>query len=211
VKQLGILCAAGALAGGVFVSGQVQPPEPRRAFGASITGAFEGWFYNPDGSRSFLVGYYNRNSQQEIDVPLVIALGDRLRSTGAAVTALRARWEAERPRHERLFDAVAAAVEDGAEAIATGDLSGLGRVLDRNHRLLRELGVSAPEVDALVAAAQDAGALGAKLTGGGAGGAVLALAPEPDRTAAALRVRGVRTIIVQVPAAEMPAAEGCAW
>jgi hypothetical protein len=70
VKQLGILCAAGALAGGVFVSGQVQPPEPRRAFGASITGAFEGWFYNPDGSRGFLVGYYNRNSQQEIDVPL---------------------------------------------------------------------------------------------------------------------------------------------
>ena len=70
MKQLAILCAAGALAGGIFVSGQVQPPEPRRAFGASITGAFEGWFYNPDGSRTFLVGYYNRNSQQEIDVPL---------------------------------------------------------------------------------------------------------------------------------------------
>jgi hypothetical protein len=75
VKRCGSVCAAGAvilgmIAGGVLLSGQVQPPEPRRAFGASITGAFEGWFYNPDGSRAFLVGYYNRNSQQELDVPV---------------------------------------------------------------------------------------------------------------------------------------------
>ena len=70
MNRLGILCAAGMVAGGVLLSGQVQPPEPRKQFGASITGAYEGWFYNPDGSRSFLVGYYNRNSQQEIDVPI---------------------------------------------------------------------------------------------------------------------------------------------
>src|SRR6185295_996144 len=38
--------------------------------GASVTGAFEGWFYGDDGSRSFLVGYYNRNSQQELDIPI---------------------------------------------------------------------------------------------------------------------------------------------
>ena len=65
-----MLCAAGAIAGGIFVSAQTQVPEPRRAFGASVTGAFEGWFYNPDGSRSFLVGYYNRNSKQELDIPI---------------------------------------------------------------------------------------------------------------------------------------------
>jgi len=35
-----------------------------------VTGAFEGWYYNEDGSRSFLVGYYNRNGQQELDVPI---------------------------------------------------------------------------------------------------------------------------------------------
>ncbi len=45
-------------------------PAPRRGSGDSVTGAFEGWFYNPDGSRSFLIGYYNRNSQQEIDIPI---------------------------------------------------------------------------------------------------------------------------------------------
>jgi hypothetical protein len=70
VKRLAYLCAAGALAGGVLLSAQTQLPEPRRGFGASVTGAFEGWFYNPDGSRSFLVGYYNRNSQQELDIPI---------------------------------------------------------------------------------------------------------------------------------------------
>jgi hypothetical protein len=52
------------------LSGQVQPPEPRKQFGASITGAYEGWYYNADGSRSFLVGYYNRNSQQSLDIPI---------------------------------------------------------------------------------------------------------------------------------------------
>jgi len=70
VNRFGILCAAGLMAGGVLLSGQVQPPEPRRGFGASVTAAYEGWYYNPDGSRSFLVGYYNRNSQQELDVPV---------------------------------------------------------------------------------------------------------------------------------------------
>ena len=65
------LCAAGLIAGGVLLSGQqTKIPEPRKQFGASVTGAFEGWFYNDDGSRAFLVGYFNRNTQQELDVPI---------------------------------------------------------------------------------------------------------------------------------------------
>ncbi len=69
MKRLVSLCAVGAIAGGMLLSGQ-QIPEPRKQFGASVTGAFEGWFANNDGSRSFLVGYFNRNTQQELDVPL---------------------------------------------------------------------------------------------------------------------------------------------
>ena len=68
MNRLVSLCAVGAIAGGMLLSGQ-QIPEPRRQFGASVTGAFEGWFANKDGSRSFLVGYFNRNTQQELDVP----------------------------------------------------------------------------------------------------------------------------------------------
>jgi hypothetical protein len=71
VNRVASLCAAGALAGGILLSAQTtQIPEPRRGSGASVTGAYEGWFYNPDGSRSFLVGYYNRNSQQTLDIPI---------------------------------------------------------------------------------------------------------------------------------------------
>lgn len=69
MKRLVSLCAAGAIAGGILVLAQ-QIPEPRKQFGASVTGSFEGWFYNADGSRSFLVGYFNRNTQQELDVPV---------------------------------------------------------------------------------------------------------------------------------------------
>ena len=51
-------------------SAQQLPSEPRRQFGTSITGAFEGWWENPDGTRTFLVGYLNRNHALEIDVPI---------------------------------------------------------------------------------------------------------------------------------------------
>ena len=56
MNRLAAFCAAGILAGGVCIFGQAIP-EPRRGAGDSVTGAFEGWYYNPDGSRAFLVGY----------------------------------------------------------------------------------------------------------------------------------------------------------
>ncbi len=66
------LCAIVAVVGGVWVSAQQAPIPygPPRAFGDSITGAFEGWFDNKDGSRSFLVGYMNRNLKRPQDVPI---------------------------------------------------------------------------------------------------------------------------------------------
>jgi len=63
---VGALCAAGALP----ALGQVLLPEPARDAGSSITGAFEGWFKNADGSFSLLLGYYNRNRKQEVDIPV---------------------------------------------------------------------------------------------------------------------------------------------
>jgi len=66
------LCAVAALAGGVIVSArQLQlPDEPARQFGTSVTGAFEGWFDNADGSHTFLSGYLNRNRATEVDIPI---------------------------------------------------------------------------------------------------------------------------------------------
>jgi hypothetical protein len=61
----------------VFVScglayGQDQqlPFEPLHSAGASVTGAFEGWFPNEDGTYSILVGYYSRNLREAVDIPI---------------------------------------------------------------------------------------------------------------------------------------------
>jgi mevalonate kinase len=133
---------------------------------------------------------------------LVIAYGDRPRSTGAAVGALRERWQADRTRYERLFDDVAHAVDDGIAALEAGDLQALGARFDQNQELLETLGVSAPEIETLVGAARRAGALGAKLTGGGAGGAIVAIARDPDAVAVALRRTGATSLVLEVGTAD---------
>src|SRR5438132_9966361 len=70
--------AAGALTGAAQVApqGQGQTPSPFplsnpiRERGSSITGAYEGWYNGADGSIRMLVGYFNRNTQQELDIPV---------------------------------------------------------------------------------------------------------------------------------------------
>ncbi len=65
--------AAGPLAGfmlAALLRAQSLPFEPAHESGASVTGAFEGWFKNPDGTYSLLLGYYNRNQKQELDIPI---------------------------------------------------------------------------------------------------------------------------------------------
>jgi len=65
------LCIVVACAASVPMQGQLPlPVEPNHMAGQSITGALEGWFPNPDGTFSILVGYYNRNQQESVDVPI---------------------------------------------------------------------------------------------------------------------------------------------
>jgi hypothetical protein len=66
VRARWIILALGVLG---FVWAQQLPLEPSHDSGQSVTGAFEGWFPNPDGTRSILVGYYNRNVKQELEIP----------------------------------------------------------------------------------------------------------------------------------------------
>ena len=54
----------------MLVSASNSRASRTRQFGAGVTGAFEGWFANADGGRAFLVGYFNRNTAQELDVPI---------------------------------------------------------------------------------------------------------------------------------------------
>ena len=61
---------AGVLGGAALMHAQSLPLEPRKDTGQSVTAAFEGWFQNQDGTYSILLGYYNRNRRQELDIPI---------------------------------------------------------------------------------------------------------------------------------------------
>jgi len=65
MTRLALLCCCAILAA------QQLPFEPSHDSGQSLTGAFEGWFQNPaNGALTILVGYYNRNLKQELDIPV---------------------------------------------------------------------------------------------------------------------------------------------
>jgi hypothetical protein len=64
------LCITAGLGAWALVHAQSLPMEPAHQSGQSITGALEGWFPNPDGTFSILIGYYNRNLKQDIDIPV---------------------------------------------------------------------------------------------------------------------------------------------
>jgi len=64
------LATVWAVAAGAQAPKTTLPLEPLRERGASITPAFEGWYPNPDGSFSLLLGYYNRNSKEPLDIPV---------------------------------------------------------------------------------------------------------------------------------------------
>jgi len=104
--------------------------------------------------------------------------------THDTVAAVRQRWQADRVAIEALFDRVGAAVDEARDAIAGADLPLLGRLMSHNHTLLQQLGVSCAELDRLVGAALGAGALGAKLSGGGGGGCMVALVGEASEASA---------------------------
>ena len=111
-------------------------------------------------------------------IPVVIASTPRQGTTREAVDRLRRRYEAQPKIHDRLFDTMGEIAEAGIEALAAGDIEALGRLFDLNHGCLNACGVSSVHNERMVHLAREAGALGAKLTGAGFGGAVVAITPD---------------------------------
>lgn len=136
--------------------------------------------------------------------PLTLVVGDTgvAASTAAVNTGVRELLERE-PTLSHLFIEIGLLTEEAAAAIEAGELDRLGHLMNLNQLVLERIGVSSPEIDALVTAALGAGALGAKLSGSGGGGIVVALA-EPDRSAAianAIEREGGRAFVTGVAAA----------
>jgi mevalonate kinase len=135
-----------------------------------------------------------------VGAPLTLVIGDSglPAPTRDSVAAVRLLWESDRPRWEQVFDRIGELARGARRLIEDGgDLPGLGAVMDLNHALLQELTVSCPELDRLVDAARLAGALGAKLSGGGRGGNMLALVQDANApaVAGALKAAGAMQVL----------------
>jgi len=109
------------------------------------------------------------------DVPFVIGNTGKSRSTGRLVGQVSELRQRNREIVDSILDTISWIARRGREALLKGDLRSLGELMNINHGLLWALGVSSPELDRLVNAALRAEALGAKLTGAGGGGCMIAL------------------------------------
>jgi mevalonate kinase len=139
----------------------------------------------------------------EVPQPFQIVIGDTgVRSpTAVSVGDVRKGWQAQAEYFERLFDKIGSVSEDAYKIIRAGRPSELGPLMDENQALLLQMGVSSPALEHLIQAARSAGALGAKLSGGGRGGNMIALvsAETAEDVMQALRNAGaVRTLLTQV-------------
>lgn len=101
-------------------------------------------------------------------------------STKVAVDKVAAFIDRIPSRGQQLLDELDHLAGRAIADLSDGDAAGLGRCMNSAQEILAEFGVSDDSIDSLADAALKAGALGAKLTGGGLGGCVLALAPDVD-------------------------------
>lgn len=109
---------------------------------------------------------------------IVIGMSGVESLTAKMVARVRAAWERHPVLYERIFDEIDALALEGTEAIESGDLPRLGELMNVCQGLLNSLQVSSWEIEELVQIARDQGALGAKVTGGGGGGSMIALCPD---------------------------------
>lgn len=146
--------------------------------------------------------YFIKNKVSEIfwvQSPFQLLIGDTglVSPTKVAVADLRAAWEQNPEHYEEIFEEIGTLAHMGREAVKAGDVEGIGRLMNANQKLLRLLDVSSPELERLIEAAQEGGALGAKLAGAGRGGNMIAVVtPETaGRASMMLRLAGAQNVI----------------
>ncbi len=141
--------------------------------------------------------------QVQKPMTLVVANTGIRSSTVQVVGEVKQRASSEPQKYDHLFSKIAEISLTVRKCIETGALDEVGKKLSENHILLQEIGVSCPKLDELVSCALTHGALGAKLSGSGQGGNMIALvdAEQAQNVANELKTAGaVNAVITQVPA-----------
>ena len=136
----------------------------------------------------------------KVGQPFTIVIGDTGISapTKESVADVRRLWMNDKARWETVFDKIGEIAFSARRAIEAGKSEMLGELMDENHALLQTMTVSSKELDRLVEAARDARATGAKLSGGGRGGNMIALVQSElaESVSLSLKEAGARNTII---------------
>jgi hydroxymethylglutaryl-CoA reductase len=124
--------------------------------------------------------FTNINLGQPLE--MVIGVTGKESLTADTVARVRASWQQYPDRYESLFDQIGQLTKLGHDAVQEGRLAELGELMNLCHGYLNALQLSTPELEELVHIARRHGAIGAKLTGGGGGGSMIALCPDESST-----------------------------
>ncbi len=121
-------------------------------------------------------------------------------STKEVVADVRRQWLADKEHFDQIFDSCGRIAKAAKEAIRAGDEKQLGQLMNDNHKLLVQMSVSSEELDRLVLAANEAGALGAKMSGGGRGGNIITLVEKSreDIVRDSLRLAGAESVFTSL-------------
>lgn len=119
---------------------------------------------------------------------LVVGFTGKSKPTGPLVAKVK-RYVDHSTFARDIVDEIGTVTEEGVRQMTKGDLEGLGRTMTRDHKLLAILGVSSRELDKLVSSVLPH-SFGAKLTGAGGGGSMIALTDEPDKVMEIIRRKG---------------------
>ena len=102
-------------------------------------------------------------------------------STAVTVADVRKSWEANQEKYNSLFKSCGEIATQAKEVLKTSDIERLGELMNNNHQLLQEMEVSSPKLDEFTQVANSSGAFGAKMSGGGRGGIMIALVSEENK------------------------------
>jgi len=147
----------------------------------------------------------NTIEKLHIREPVEIVIGSTgvVANTKAMVEGVTERKQKHPEKYDALFEQAEALALIGREALLQFDLKKVGKLMNDNHRLLQEIEVSHEKLDILVEIARKQGAFGAKLTGGGGGGCMVALTPNQElqeRVAEAIENAGYEVLRTRIGA-----------
>ena len=150
-----------------------------------------------------LQGGENKIELIEIKQPIEIVLGNTGLSsvTSEVVEDVRKAKEADPEKYDKIFKEYERLVKKARGALEGYDLEKIGKLMDENHHLLKEMNLSCKEADEIIRVAKENGALGAKITGTGRGGYVITLTPGEDlqeKVAKAIEREGFRVLRTKI-------------